>query len=99
MNVDKLIQCGQDVINYLDRGVSNDESDLTRMNKKFGCLHDNREQIGSWSNLINVAMSAAGFVRCVGIYSYCSIDLERAIDECGNDDRANRVRSELIFFL
>jgi len=99
MNVDKLVQWGQDVLNYLDRGVSNDGLDLTRMNEKLGWLHEYREQIGSWSSLMNVVESAVDFVRSVGIYRYCSIDLETAIEECGNDDRANRVRAELICFL
>jgi len=99
MNVDKLVRWGQDVLHYLDRGVGNDEFDFTRINKKLGWLHEYRDQIGSWGNLINVVDSAVDFVRSVGIYRHCSIDLETAIEESVNDDRANRVRAELIFFV
>lgn len=99
MNVDKLVQWGQDVLNYLDRGVGSDEFDLGRIHEKFGWLHEYRDQIDKWGNLINVVDRAVDFVRSVGIYRHCSIHLETVIDECVNDPRANRVRTELISFV
>jgi len=99
MNVDKLVKWGQDVLSYLDRGVGNDEFDLVRVNEKLGWLHEYREQILSWDNLINVVDSAVDFIRSVGIYRHCSIDLETAIEECDHDARAGRVRAELICFV
>lgn len=99
MNVDKLVKWGQDVLSYLDRGVSNDEFDLVRVNEKLGWLREYREQKLSWDNLINVVDSAVDFIRSVGIYRHCSIDLETAIEECDHDARAARVRAELICFV
>ena len=63
MNVDKLVKWGQDVLGYLDRGVGNDEFDLVRVNEKLGWLHEYREQMLSWDNLIKVVDSAVDFIR------------------------------------
>jgi hypothetical protein len=99
MNVDKLVKWGQDILNYLDQEISNDKFDLAQINEKLGWLHEYRAHIVVWGNLMNVVGSAVDFVNSVGIYRYCSVDLETEIQECLNDDRANRVRAELIYFV
>lgn len=99
MNVDKLVRWGQDLLNYLDRGIGSGDHDLTGMDEKLGWLREYRDQMISWNNLVNVVDSAVEFVRSVGIYRHCSVDLETAIEECVNDERANRVRDELISFV
>jgi len=99
MNVDKLVQWGQDVLNYVDRGGNNESDGLARIDEKLGWLHQYRDQIKSWGNLIKVVESAVEFVRSVGIYRHCGIDMETAVEECVNDERANRVRHELISFV
>lgn len=98
MNVDKLVKWGQDMLSYFDKNINNDKFDLIHLNEKLGWLHEYRVHIDGWSNLMNVVGSAVDFVKSVGIYRYCSVDLETEIEECVNDDRANRVRTELISF-
>ena len=99
MNVDKLVQWGQDMLNYVERGGNNDSDDLAQIDEKLGWLEQYRHQIKSWGNLIKVVESAVEFVRSVGIYRHCGVDLETAVEECVNDERANRVRDELISFV
>ncbi len=99
MNVDKLIKWGQDILNYLDRGISSDQFDLTRVHENFGWLQQYRDQIEKWGNLIHVVETAVNFVRSVGIYRECAIDLENEFEEYADDDRANRVHAELISFV
>ena len=99
MNADKLIKWGQDILNYLDRGINSDQFDLTRVHENFGWLQQYRDQIGKWGNLIQVVETAVNFVRSVGIYRECAIDLENEFEEYVDDDRANRVHAELISFV
>jgi hypothetical protein len=99
MNVDKLIKWGQNTLHYLDLGVMNDQFDPSRIDENFGWLHEYRDQIENWGNLLHVVETAVNFVRSVGIYRECGIDLENEFEECADDDRANRVRDELIAFV
>jgi hypothetical protein len=99
MNVDKLVRWGQDMLSYLEQENSDDIFDRTRINEKLGWLHEYRDHIDGWGNLVNVVESTADFVKTVGIYSYCSVHLETEIEEYINDDRATRVRAELISFV
>jgi hypothetical protein len=87
------------MLRYLDQENSNDTFDPNQINEKLGWLHEHRDHIDTWGNLMNIVESAVDFVKSVGIYSYCSVDLKTEIEECMDDDRANRVRAELISFV
>jgi hypothetical protein len=99
MNVDKLVRWGQDMLSYFDQENNDDTYDHTQINEKLGWLHEYRYHLDAWGNLVNVVESAVDFVKSAGIYSYCSVDLGTEIEECMDDDRANRVRAELISFV
>ena len=99
MNADTLIKWGQETLLYLDRGVGNDRFDLARVNEKLGWLRQYRDQIEKWSHLIHVVDTAVYFVRSVGIYRECAIDLENEFEEYADDERANRIQAELISFV
>ena len=99
MNADTLIKWGQETLLYLDRGVGNDRFDLARVNEKLGWLREYRDQIEKWSHLIHVVDTAVYFVRSVGIYRECAIDLENEFEEYADDERANRIQAELISFV
>jgi hypothetical protein len=99
MNVDTLVEWGQTIQKYLDQEIVTDKYNIIQINEKLGWLREYRDHIDSWANLIKVVDCTVDFVKSVGIYRECSVDLETEIGEYIDDDRATRVRAELISFV
>lgn len=99
LNVDTLVAWGQNMLCYLDCQVEMDgKYDLNHINDKLGWLNEYREHLAQWRELIDVVKSAESYIKFVGIYRNCHIDLSKELDSCLKTNRAIRVRNELISF-
>lgn len=100
LNVDTLVTWGQDMLCYLDcpEVEVDGKYDLNQINDKLGWLNEYREHLAQWWELIDVVKSAENYIKFVGIYRNCHIDLSKELDSCLKTNRAIRVRNELIFF-
>jgi hypothetical protein len=101
LNVDTLVCWGRNMLCYLDsRQVQTDaKSDRIQINEKLGWLNEYRDHLKKWQELIEVVKSVEAYIKFVGIYRDCHIDLSKQLDMPLFSQRAIQVRSELISFV
>ena len=100
LNVDTLVTWGQKMLCYLDcQQVEMDgKYDLHQVNDKLGWLNEYRQHLAQWRELIDVVKTAESYIKFVGIYRNCHIDLSKELESCSKTNRTIRVRNELISF-
>ena len=102
MNVDTLINWGQDKLCYLDcqNNEHDGKYDLAQINEKLGWLRDYREHLAQWQEFVDLVKSAESYIKFVGIYREGHKDLaDELMDIPLKSGIAIRVRDELICFV
>jgi len=101
LNVDTLVNWGRNTLAYLDslQGVGDCEYDPKVIHEKLGWLHQYRDQLAQWQELIDVVKSVEDYIKFTGIYPGCHIDLAKQLDMDLTTRRANNVRNELVCFV
>ena len=101
MNVDKLVKWGQDKLCYLDllESEPDDRFPPQQVDDKLGWLSEYRDHLTEWQDLIEVVKTAEGYIKFVGIYRDCHIDLKQNPTFSPHTDRAKRVGEELLTFI
>jgi hypothetical protein len=101
MNVDKLVKWGQEMLCYLDllKSEPDDRFPLQQVDDKLGWLNEYRDHLIEWDDLVEVVKTAEGYIKFVGIYRGCHIDLKEDPIFSPHTDRAKRVGEELIIFI
>ena len=101
LNVDTLVNWGQNTLAYLDslQLEGNSEYELKQIHEKLGWLNEYRDHLEQWQELIDVVKSVEDYIKFVGIYPNCHINLSEQLDVNLTTRRANRVRKELVCFV
>lgn len=100
LNVDTLVNWGRNTLTYLDSlHVGDCENDLKVIQEKLGWLYQYRDHLAQWQELIDVVKSVEDYIKFIGIYPGCHIDLTEQLDMDLTTRRANNVRNELVCFV
>jgi hypothetical protein len=101
LNVDTLVNWGQKTLTYLDRleVKGSSEYGLKAVDEKLGWLHQYRDHLAQWQELIDVVKSVEDYIKFTGIYPGCHMDLSEQLDMDLTTPRANNVRNELVCFV
>jgi hypothetical protein len=101
MNVDKLVKWGQEMLCFLDllQSEPDERFPLEQVDEKLGWLKEYRDLLTEWQDLIDVVNTVEGYIKFVGIYRGCHIDLKNDPIFSPHTDRAKRVGEELLTFI
>jgi hypothetical protein len=101
MNVDKLVKWGQEKLLFLDilQSEPDERFPPEQVEEKLGWLKEYREILAEWQDLIDVVKTTEGYIKSVGIYRDCHIDLKQDPIFSPHTDRAKRVGEELLTFI
>ncbi len=111
MNVDILIEWGQDLLHFLAtyhkstegtrdgvRGSENDDA-WPQIMEKVGWIQEFRFQLKEWGDLLKIVETTAHFVRTEGLYRGAYKGLEKRLAGTGDTARTKKVRSLLLSFV
>ena len=76
-----------------------DEYDSTKIDEKLGWLEEYRDHLAEWRSLAGLVDSTSSFIKFLGIYNGCHIDLENELLISSNSEWIDRVRGELLAFV
>ena len=100
LNLHELVQWGQQKLCYFD--LQKDEADNlfdpNEMDEKLGWLVNYRQHLAKWQELLEVVKVAEDYIKFVGIFDDCHIELKKHLDLNLSTGRAKRVRQDLILF-
>ena len=101
MNVDILVRWGQDILDFLDYELGNENSkyDQKELQEKLGWVITFRQSIYDWAEMIRVTEMVEYFVRKQGLYRDADLDLEKILGDVANTKHAQNVYKELIDFV
>ena len=101
LNVDTLVNWGHKTLSYLNSLQDSDhcEDDLKVIHEKLGWLCQYRDHLAQWQELIDVVKSVEEYIKFIGLYTGCHIDLSEQLDMDLTTRRANNVRNELVCFV
>lgn len=108
MNVDILIDWGQDMLHFLatyhqrpEQGGSGSDNDdeWSQIMEKVGWIQDFRVQLQEWGDLLKIIETTAHFVRTEGLYRGAYTELAKRLGGSGDTGRTKRVRSMLLSFV
>ena len=99
LNVDTLVNWGQNTLSYLDSLQAEGNCEYDQIHEKLGWLNQYRDHLAQWQELIDVVKSVEDYIKFVGIYTDCHIDLSEQLDMKLTTPRANKVRNELVCFV
>jgi hypothetical protein len=111
MNVDILIEWGQDILHFLAtyhqrtdgnrdgvRGSDNEDA-WPQIMGKVGWLQEFHFQLKEWGDLLKIVETTAHFVRTEGLYRGAYRELANRLAGTGNTARTRNVRSILLSFV
>jgi hypothetical protein len=111
MNVDILINWGQDILHFLatyprrpdeERERDSDsgkEDEWSQIMKKVGWIQDFRGQLKEWGDVLKIVETTAHFVRTEGLYRGAYRALAKRLSGTGDTLRTKKVRSILLSFV
>jgi len=101
MNVDVLIQWGQNMLMFLDRqqACHSPSFDRQQIEEKLSWVTRFRQPLREWDELLRLATSTESFVRQKGLYHGAHLELKEHLQSLAHTDRTQRVRTELIAFV
>lgn len=100
MNVDILVEWGQNILAFLDeeKGKESSEYDQEKLQEKLGWVIAFRQSIYDWAEMIRVTKTIERFVRTQGLYRNAVLDLEKRLGNVANTEHAQNVYKELMDF-
>lgn len=111
MNVDILIDWGQNILHFLatyqqrpdkdrKRGSGSDKEDeWSQIMKKVGWVQDFSGHLKEWGDLLKIVEITAHFVRTEGLYRGAYRELVKRLSGTGSTRRTKKVRSILLSFV
>ena len=111
MNVDILIDWGQDILHFLatyhqraaencEHGSVHDNADeWPQIMEKVGWIQEFRAQLKEWGALLKIIETTVHFVRTEGLYRGAYRDLEKRLVGAGKTPRTKKVHSILLSFV
>lgn len=101
MNVDVLIQWGQNMLTFLDRQQAGNITlfDPEQVQEKLGWITQFRQPLEEWGKLLQLVTITESFVRQRGLYRGAHLELTERLQSLAHTDRTQRVRTELIDFV
>jgi hypothetical protein len=101
MNVDVLINWGNKILTFLNKGEEEirKKFDLKKVKEKFGWIYGYRIKIRRWSNIMSMISCAENFTRKKGVYPNAHLDLENELNEFYFDDREINIRNNVVNFV
>jgi hypothetical protein len=101
MNMDVLIQWGQNMLAFLDRQQTGPSSsfDPQQVQEKLAWITQFRQPLVEWAELLQLATITESFVRHQGLYHGAHRELEDCLLPLAHTERSQRVRTELVAFV
>jgi hypothetical protein len=101
MNVDSLIQWGENMLTFFDQQQTNasSEFDPEQLEKKLGWITRFREQLEVWKELIQIITTTEGFVRTQGLYHDSYLELRELLALFAHTERTKKACAQLLAFV
>ena len=101
MNVDVLIQWGQNILTFLDRQQAGHITpfDPEQIQEKLAWVTQFRQSLTEWTQLLQLVTVTENFVRQQGLYHHAHLDLKERLLPLAQTDQAKKVRTQLIAFV
>ena len=101
MNVDKLVKWAMETLCFLDQQhhPATPLFDSQQIEAKLSWLAQFREQLLEWQEMMQIVKLAEEFIKFVGIYRDCHIDLMQVEGFDAHRKRTKRLREELLDFI
>ena len=102
MNIEPLVQWGSKMLTLLEAmPVIGEELglDAERIEQKLGWLRQCQTRLGEWTDLMATVKSVEGYVKFVGIYNDCHIELEQNPPYSPQSAQAKAVNDQLMMFV
>ena len=101
MNVDKLLKWAMEILCFLDQQQLsvNEHFDPQQIEAKLSWLAEFREPLLEWQEMMQIVKLAEDFIKFVGIYRDCHIDLMQVEGFVAHRQRPQRLREELLDFI
>jgi hypothetical protein len=101
MNVDVLIQWGQNMLTFLDKQQAGHSTSFApeQIQEKLAWITQFRQPLREWGELLQLTTTAESFVRQQGLYHGAHLELKERLPSLAHTDRTQRVRTELIAFV
>jgi len=101
MNVDVLIQWGQNMLTFLGRQQAEHITsfDPEQIQEKLGWITRFRQPLREWEELLQLATTTESFVRQQGLYRGAHLELKERLQSLAHTDRTQRIRAELVAFV
>jgi hypothetical protein len=101
MNIDVLVQWGQDVLALLDsrQPAAAAQCPGQQLQAKLGWITRFRQPLAEWGELLQLTSGTADFVRRQGLYGKVHLQLAAQLQELAHTARTQRVRTELVAFV
>ena len=101
MNVDKLLNWAMDALCFIDQQqhAANEQFDSQQVEAKLSWLAEFRESLLEWQEMMQIVKLAEDFIKFVGIYRDCHIDLMQVEGFEAHRKRPKRLREELLDFI
>ena len=101
MNVDKLIKWAMATLCFLDlqHDQADPEFDPQQIETKLSWLVEYTDQLLEWQEMMQIVKLAEDYIKFVGIYRDCHIDLMQVEGFDAHRKRTKRLRQELLDFI
>jgi len=102
LNIAPLVQWGQNTLllfeNLSDIAIKLG-LDSERVEQKLGWLKSYQQDLTQWADLMATVKSVEDYVKFVGIYNDCHIQLEQDPPYCPQTDQSKAIHGQLISFI
>jgi len=99
MNVDILIQWGQNMLAFLDRAEESPLFEYARVQEKLGWITEFRQPLEEWQVLLQVVEVTESYIRQRGLYQDIHLELEKCLQPLAHTEQAQKVCAELLAFV
>jgi len=99
MNVDILIQWGQNMLAFLDRAEESTLFEREQVQEKLGWITEFRQPLEEWKVLLQVVMVTESYVRQRGLYQGVHVELGKCLKPLARTEQAQKVCTELMAFV
>lgn len=99
MNVDILIQWGQNMLAFLDRAEESPLFEYARVQEKLGWITEFRQPLEKWQVLLQVVEVTESYIRQRGLYQDIHLELEKCLQPLAHTEQAQKVCAELLAFV
>jgi hypothetical protein len=101
MNVDKLIDWGNNTLSYLDHEKSKEpkEFEKSTLYQKLGWIYGFRDKLKDWKILVEMIETANNYINFVGLFKNTHQDLEAELSGFAANESFGHIPLELVLFV